>query len=85
MSLEETIASTVRAAIAEAFEQRASETCGVFNLHQAAVFLGTSDLTVKQLIAAGDLPSLRVGREYRIGRRACDELLARGAQVGEAS
>ncbi len=46
---------------------------------EVAAFLGIGRDKTYQMLAAGELPSVRLGRTYRIPRRALEEWLARRA------
>ena len=46
---------------------------------EIAGVLRVSNMTVYRLIRAGDLPALRVGKNYRIRSRDLDEYLATGS------
>jgi len=44
-------------------------------VYEAAELLRVHPQVIYRMIHAGDLPSMRVGRVYRIPRRALDELV----------
>jgi excisionase family DNA binding protein len=53
---------------------------------EVADVLRVSNMTVYRLIKAGQLPALRVGKNYRIRSRDLDEFLVNGtADVDEAN
>lgn len=52
---------------------------------EVAAELRVSTMTVYRLIAAGDLPALRVGRSYRIRHDDLDAFLAAGVVVADES
>jgi excisionase family DNA binding protein len=53
---------------------------------EVADLLRVSSMTVYRLIRAGDMPAIRVGKNYRIDQRELDGFLARGTvQVDEAN
>jgi excisionase family DNA binding protein len=79
VSLEDTIAAAVVRLIEPHLDRLHYP--AVFTLAGAARYMHTSEKTVKQLVAQGDLPSIRVGEQYRIGKGPIDEVIARGAAV----
>ena len=52
---------------------------------EVAGVLRVSNMTVYRLIKAGELPALRIGKNYRIRRDDLDEYLARGAVRADGS
>lgn len=47
----------------------------VFNLKEAAVYLGISIPTLVRLLRSGDIPHRRVGQRWLIARAALDDWL----------
>jgi excisionase family DNA binding protein len=74
VTLDETIASTVEAAVARAVEPlrrelvalRHAQDAGAMTVAEAARRLGVSPRTVQRQVAAGKLPAIRLGRSVRI-------------------
>jgi len=56
----------------------------VLTVPQAADYLQASERTVRGLLAAGKLPGRKVGRSWRLSRRALDEYLSRANAVPPA-
>jgi excisionase family DNA binding protein len=50
---------------------------GLLRPREAAVFLGTSRSKIYDLMAAGELPYVRIGADRKIPRRACIEYAER--------
>lgn len=74
MTLDESIAATVEAAVARAVEPlrrevaalRRAQDAGAMTVNEAARRLGVSPRTVQRQVAAGRLPAIRLGRSVRI-------------------
>ena len=52
-----------------------------FSVRDLARYLGVSRRTAYNLVAAGDVPSVRVGGQYRIPRADLERLLGRRTRV----
>jgi excisionase family DNA binding protein len=74
VTLDESIAATVEAAVARAVEPlrremaelRRAQEAGAMTVAEAARRLGVSPRTVQRQVAAGKIPALRLGRTVRI-------------------
>ncbi len=53
----------------------------VFSVEETAVLLGISRAFAYELVARGEIPSLRLGRRIVVPRLAIDELLASAARL----
>ncbi len=53
----------------------------VFSVEETAVLLGISRAFAYELVARGEIPSLRLGRRIVVPRVSIDELVARAARL----
>jgi len=50
----------------------------IFNLQEAADFLGVSSKTFQKVLREGDVPGRKVGREWKFSRKALTEWVGSG-------
>jgi excisionase family DNA binding protein len=59
-------------------------TGGLLTVSEVAAAMRVSNMTVYRMIKAGELPAMRVGKNYRIRERDVERyLMARSVRIGE--